>query len=298
MRIQRTRRCGPIGTLRGVGGGGLANFHAMLPSPSAASRNSPAVSPGWRAACSARRATRTGNSASPFTPFATSVAAEGSGPGVHGSGPDRSRRRGRVEQHGRDVHSRDAVHEAVVGLVDHGEPVVLQALDQPQLPQRLGAVEALGEQPAGELAQLVVGAGARQRGVTHVVGEVEAWVVDPQGPSHLEPRVRELLAVARYEVQARLDVGAQVLVGRRRALEGHHRPDVHVRAALLLVEKRHVHGTQPLHMCLRHPRLPVRSRKEPYGVGRARASPRSEPSGSHPRRSVSPSSRSGARAPC
>ena len=70
--------------------------------------------------------------------------------------------------------------------------------------------------------------------------------------AHLEARVGELLPVPGHEVQARLDVRAQVLVGRRRALEGHHRPDVHVRPALLLVEKRHVHRAEPLHVGLSH----------------------------------------------
>ena len=87
MRIHCTRRCGPIGTLSGVGGGGLANFHAMLPSPSTASRSSSRVSVGWRAAWSARRASRNGNLAIPSTPFAISVASEGSGRAVHGSAP-------------------------------------------------------------------------------------------------------------------------------------------------------------------------------------------------------------------
>ena len=49
--------------------------------------------------------------------------------------------------------------------------------------------------------------GRRQRGVAHVVLEVEARVVDPQRPAGLERRERELLAVARDEVQPRRGCG-------------------------------------------------------------------------------------------
>ena len=41
-----------------------------------------------------------------------------------------------------------------------------------------------------ELAQLLLAARAGQRGVAHVVVEVEARVVDPEGPAHLEARER------------------------------------------------------------------------------------------------------------
>ena len=55
----------------------------------------------------------------------------------------------------------------------------------------------------GQLAQLLVGARLRQRGVAHVVVEVEARVVDPERPAHLERREGQLLAVARHAARSR-----------------------------------------------------------------------------------------------
>jgi hypothetical protein len=48
-----------------------------------------------------------------------------------------------VEEDGGDVHAGDAVDQRVVALADDREAVVVQALDQPQLPERLAAVELL-----------------------------------------------------------------------------------------------------------------------------------------------------------
>src|SRR3712207_7024119 len=45
---------------------------------------------------------------------------------------------------------------------------VLQTLDQPQFPQRLGQVQALTEDAAGQVAQLLLAARARDRGVPDV----------------------------------------------------------------------------------------------------------------------------------
>ena len=60
-------------------------------------------------------------------------------------------------------------------------------------------------------------AGRGQRGVAHVVVDVELRVVDPERPPHLEAREGELLAVARHEVQPRLDVRDEVLARRAAA---------------------------------------------------------------------------------
>ena len=48
-----------------------------------------------------------------------------------------------VEEHGQDVDARDAVHECVVGLADQRETAVAELVDEPDLPQRLLAVELL-----------------------------------------------------------------------------------------------------------------------------------------------------------
>ena len=55
-----------------------------------------------------------------------------------------------VEEDRGDVDSGDAVDQRVVGLADDREAAALEPLDQPQLPERLRAVELLGEDPRGE----------------------------------------------------------------------------------------------------------------------------------------------------
>ena len=59
----------------------------------------------------------------------------------------RRRLRLEVEQHGGEVDAGDPVDERVVGLEDQREAIALEPLDQPALPQRLGAVELLGVDP-------------------------------------------------------------------------------------------------------------------------------------------------------
>src|SRR4051795_12104455 len=92
----------------------------------------------------------------------------------------------------------------------------LEALDEPQLPQRLRAIEALGEQPPDQTPELLGAARRGQRGVAHVVVEVERWVVDPALATEAERRRGELLAVPGNERQPRAHVLAQVHEVRRR----------------------------------------------------------------------------------
>ena len=123
---------------------------------------------------------------------------------------------------------------------------VADLVDEPDLPQRLLAVELLREHAPGEPAQLLVARGRRQRGVAHVVADVEVRVVDPHGRDGAERREREPLAVARDEVQAGVDVRDEVVVRRRRALEEQHGAHVHVGAVLLESQKGGVEAGQPV----------------------------------------------------
>ena len=145
-----------------------------------------------------------------------------------------------AQQHGADVDAGDAVDHRVVGLEDHREAAAGEAVDQPHLPERLAAVEALAEDAGDQALELLVVAGRGQRGVAHVVVEVEVGVVGPERAAGLEARPDEALAVARHEVQARLDVRLEEAELGRRALEDHHAADVHVRAGALLDEERSV----------------------------------------------------------
>jgi hypothetical protein len=61
-----------------------------------------------------------------------------------------------------DVERHCAVDERVVGLGHHGEAVVLQPLDEVDLPERVAAVERPLLDPGDELLELLVGAGPRQ----------------------------------------------------------------------------------------------------------------------------------------
>jgi hypothetical protein len=140
----------------------------------------------------------------------------------------------------------------MVSLEDQREAVVLQPLDQPVLPQRLGPVELLGGDPGGEQEQLLLAAGRGQRGVAHVVLEVEAGVVDPHRPPGLQRRRGQPLAVARDQVQATADVVEVVVERRRRALEDQQAADVHVRALALLVQERRVHRAEAIEVLLGH----------------------------------------------
>ena len=171
------------------------------------------------------------------------------GLGVGGPGLARGHRlrvRGGVEEHVGYVNPGDAVDERMVALGHEGEAAALDLVDQPHLPQRLRAVEALGEHPGRQGQQLGLVAGGRERGVADVVAEVELRIVDPLRPALSERDRAQLLAEAGDQVQARLDVLTELVVGRRRALEQGRRGDVHVRRAVLEVEKRGVEAAEAI----------------------------------------------------
>jgi len=160
-----------------------------------------------------------------------------------------------VEEHRGDVDARDAVDQRVMGLGEQREAagaLAAEALHQPDLPQRLGAVEALGEDAAGQALELLRASGRGQGGVTQVVARVEVGVIDPHRAALLERHEGEALAVARHEVQAALDGRDDVVVVGDRALEGHARGDVHVRAIVLEVEEG---GVEPREAIGGHPRI-------------------------------------------
>ena len=154
------------------------------------------------------------------------------GPG-HGGGRGHGLGSG-VEQDRGDVHARDPVDERVVGLGDQREAPAGHALHEPDLPQRLGAVEPLGEEPPGEpLERLLIGRPGQGR-VAYVVARVEMRIIGPHRPALIEGNVGQPLAVARHQVQAAEHVVDQLLRSRRFALEHHHRGHVHVRGRVVL----------------------------------------------------------------
>ena len=183
-----------------------------------------------------------------------------------GQQPDRPRCRGRlprgdvgglgiggqVEQRGHQVDPADAVDHRVVGLGDEREPAVGQPLDEPHLPQRLGAVESLRDDARHEGEQLFVTSRRRQRRVSHVVADPEAGVLCPHRPSRPQRHRQQLLAVAGHEVESRGDVRTELLPGRRRPREDTEATDVHVRPPVLLVQEPGVDAGQPVEVSLCH----------------------------------------------
>ena len=122
-----------------------------------------------------------------------------------------------------------------------GEPV-----DDPHLPERLRAVEALREGPGREGPELLLVAGGGQGGVADVVVEVEVRVVDPDRAALVERDEPQLLAEAGDEVQPRFEVVAELVEVRRRAVEDHRRGDVHVGSVALQVEEGRVEAGQAI----------------------------------------------------
>ena len=105
-----------------------------------------------------------------------------------------------------------------MGLRDERPALVLEPLDDPQLPQRLGAVQALGEDARRRAAAARSSSPGRGSAVWRTWysrlkrgSSIQRWRPKPPGGDG------ELLAVARHEVQAAADVLEHVGVRRRRA---------------------------------------------------------------------------------
>jgi hypothetical protein len=157
-----------------------------------------------------------------------------------------------VQQHRHQLDRAHAVDHRVVDLGDDGEAIVLQSLDDPQLPQRLAAIELLGRQPAHEVTQLIIVSGSWQRCVADVVVDGEVLVIDPHRRP-LDRHMGEPLAVAGHEMQLRcdeltdaLDVDAAAVTRQIAGLEHGEAGDVHVGHPRLEREKRVVEIRKPL----------------------------------------------------
>ena len=218
----------------------------MAPTPTAASRMPFRTRLGPRNTARTVRATSAGAVARSSSASPSSCVPLGSGRGSQRWPPSGGAEGvGRcVEEHGDDVDARDAVHERVVGLGQEREAVVLETLDDPDLPERLVAVELLREDAAGQVHELALRARGGQRGRADVVAQVQMRVVHPARAPLAERDEGEALAVARDEPEAALDGLQEVVVGGRGSLEEHHRRHVHVRGRVLDVQERCVQPAQ------------------------------------------------------
>ena len=105
-------------------------------------------------------------------------------------------------------------------FVSSAEAAVVEALDQPHLPQRLGAVELLGEDArarGSSAARRLPGCGSAVWRTWY--SRLKSVSSIHSGRPVLARREGELLAVARHEVQAPADRVEEVVVCRRRAVE-------------------------------------------------------------------------------
>jgi len=167
-----------------------------------------------------------------------------------------------AHHHVERVAPRDPVCEAVVDLGDGREAVSLDALDDPQLPERLSAVELLRHDPPGQPLELPHVPRHRQRRVAHVVLQVEAGVVDPhrlpeaRNPGELLAKSRHLVQLVRRELHDALEVELSTGERQRLGVEERDRPDVHVRIVVLDGQERRVDGRKTLVVAIRHDSSP------------------------------------------
>ena len=133
-------------------------------------------------------------------------------------------------------------------LVTRAKRFAFEALDDVDLPQRAGAVQAAGLDAGDQLLELLLRAGGRQRLPPHVVGQVEPLVVDPDrvgDPAGHEP---DTLPVAGDERDPGLEMAKQprVVQAGVPGPEDHDRADVHGCRPLLQVEEGDVQRRQPV----------------------------------------------------
>ena len=124
-------------------------------------------------------------------------------------------------------------------LADDREAPALDALDEPELPEGLPAIELLRHHPPHEPLERAQVARHGQRGVAHVVVDVERLVVDPHGmvdPGNERELLAEALLPVHLSLEMRLDprdVEPALRTGQRRRVVEPDRADVHVGVRVL-----------------------------------------------------------------
>jgi hypothetical protein len=127
----------------------------------------------------------------------------------------------------------------MMNLHDHCELISsLQALDDPGLPERPASIEWLSHHARDEVLQLLQCAGLGERGVSHVVVEIEMRIVHPDGVVEHGDLV-EALPISRDEVKKTLgsaldevDVDSARFAAKGADIEDVCRGDVHAHIAL------------------------------------------------------------------
>jgi len=84
-----------------------------------------------------------------------------------------------MQQRLEELNAGDSVDHAVVHLDDQRERVVLDAFDNPKLPQGPTSIEVLREQPPDQTFEGAFVPGKRQPGMAQMEAHVETVIVDP-----------------------------------------------------------------------------------------------------------------------
>src|SRR5680860_48860 len=154
---------------------------------------------------------------------------------------------------GRGLHDRGGrlraahpVDRGVVGLGDQAHSPTLKPLDEPQLPQRPGAVQGPAHDLGRELAELGQSTGGGQDGRADVPIEVEVRVLDPGGEVQVARHRGQPPSQRCRKVEALGQVPGQPLAGepalpRRGGVQYDRAADVHVRGARLDVQPDGIH---------------------------------------------------------
>ena len=111
--------------------------------------------------------------------------------------------------------SRDAVCQRVVHPHDERSLSVLQTFHHVEIPKRLGAVHQVGQNPAGERLQFRLPARGVHLGAEDVPANIEVRVVLPRGIPDVKWRIDGDLAIAREQVQLRVDRLHKLFEGNR-----------------------------------------------------------------------------------
>ena len=137
----------------------------------------------------------------------------------------------------------------MVHLGDEGDLAVLEALDDPHLPQGPVAVELAADDVGREIAQLAHAAGRGEGGPPQVVVDVELRIVDPHGVAeaqrHLDEAALEDGGQGDAVVDQLADAAEGVATGHRRGVEDRCDRHVHVQGRCLHVQEARVEAAQP-----------------------------------------------------
>ena len=154
----------------------------------------------------------------------------------------------------------------MVKLADQPPTTRAGALDHPHLPQRPAAVKRLRHHPSDQGSQLPRAAGAWQRGVAQVIGQLEVRILHPHRPAKPPRHPAHTLAVAPQQRElTHKDLG-ELARGRRRTLEQRHRAEMHMAHVILEVQEQRVQPAHSLHRRAplpEHRTLPTRGQTEP-----------------------------------